>query len=255
MTFRIPTRLRAAGWHLLFSAALAAAAALIVFWLWYPPPYASLAGGLGLFGLLLGVDLVMGPVLTAVVADPRKPKAELVRDVAVILSLQMAAFAYGLYSVAQARPVFLSFEIDRMRVVTAADVDDASLREAPAGIGGLSWTGPRVIAAPKPSDPTEQMRSIELGMAGFDLSMVPRYWRVYDDVQRAAAWQAARPVAALMQRYPERAGEIERVARQLNQPVESLRFLPLVSRRASWVAIMAAPEGNMQAYLPLDGFF
>ncbi len=55
--------------HRAFIAALAAA---LVFLVWYPSPYSTLAGGTGLFLLIVSVDVVMGPALTAVVASPGK---------------------------------------------------------------------------------------------------------------------------------------------------------------------------------------
>ena len=135
-------------------------------------------------------------MLTAVVARPGKPVRELRRDLAVIVAIQLAAFAYGISSIAIARPVYISFEIDRFRVVTAADIETKTLADAPAALRSLPWLGPKEIAAIKPADPAEQMRAIDLGLAGFDLSMVPKYWRDYS-TQRDAAWKRAQPLAAL----------------------------------------------------------
>lgn len=104
---RLPRRGRAAGLHLMLSAAVPASAALLVFLLWYPPPYAAIAGGLGLFALLVSVDVVPGPALPAVAASQGKPLSELRRDLAVIVTIQVAGFAYGMYSIALAWPVFL----------------------------------------------------------------------------------------------------------------------------------------------------
>jgi hypothetical protein len=170
-------RLKAGGLHLLASVALAALVSALVFGVWYPAPYAAVAGGTSLFFLLVSVDVVMGPALTAVVANPSKPAAEFRRDFALIVALQLAALGYGLYTMALARPVYMAFEVDRMRVVVAADIEPASLAEAPPALRSLPWLGPKLIAAVKPVDPNEQMKSFDLGMAGIDLAMVPRNWR------------------------------------------------------------------------------
>ncbi len=247
-------RLRAASLHLAASAIVAGIAAAVIFRVWYPPPYSAIAGGLSLLALLVSVDTVLGPLLTAVVAGPSKPLPELRRDLAVIVIVQSAAFAYGVHTIALARPVYLSFEIDRFRVITAADVEPGSLRDAPADLQSLPWTGPKLIAAVKPSDPAEQMRSVELGLAGLDLSMIPRNWRDYAS-QRARAWQVARPVSSLSARYPQAASGLSRIGAEASQPVDALRFLPLMSRRESWVAVVAAPDARVVGYLPLDGFF
>jgi hypothetical protein len=250
----LPFRLRAVALHLIASALIAALAAALVFLVWYPSPYATLAGGTSLFLLIVSVDVVMGPALTAVAASPGKGRAELTRDLAVIVVLQLGAFGYGLYTMALARPVAMSFEVDRFRVVTAADVEPASLAEAPAGLQSLPWTGPRLIAAVKPTDPAEQMKAVELGLAGFDLSLQPKYWREYAPLADAA-WRAARPVPALLAKYPQVAAEVARIAKDAGQPAQALRFLPLMSRQQSWVTLVAEPGAKVVGHLPVDGFF
>jgi hypothetical protein len=50
--------------HLVISAAVVALAALLVFGGWYPSPWRQLLGVAGVFGLVVSVDLVCGPLLT-----------------------------------------------------------------------------------------------------------------------------------------------------------------------------------------------
>ena len=253
LDFLLP-RLRAAGIHLAISALVAGLASLLLFQVWYPAPFATIAGGTHLFLLLVSVDVVMGPALTAVVVSPGKRPRELVRDLAVIVVLQLAAFGYGLYSMALARPVVLAFEIDLLRLVTAADLEASGLKDAPPDLRELSWRGPRLLAVVKPTDPAEQFRSVELGLAGVPLAMLPRYWRDYSQ-HADAAWRAARPVDALTRRYPQAAAPLARIAADAGQPMRELRFMPLVSRQTSWVSVMAMPGARVVGHLPLDGFF
>ena len=247
-------RWRAAGVHLLISAAVAALVAGAVFGVLYPPPFDALTGGLALFMLLVGVDVVMGPALTLVAAAPAKPRHELRRDLAIIALLQLAALAYGLHTMWQARPVYLVFEVDRLRAVTAADIDPDLLSEAAPDWRTLPLARPRLIAAVKPRDPSEQLRAIDLGLAGIDLGMVPSYWRPFDAL-RDQAWATARPVPALLARYPDLAGRVAAIARQSGTAVDALRFLPAISRHASGVIVVADDRFEPLHYLPVDGFF
>jgi hypothetical protein len=251
--FLTSRRARLAGLHLIASLVVATATAVVVFAVWYPPPFATIAGGVGLFMILISVDVVLGPVLTAVVADPAKPRNSLRRDIAVIAAVQLAGLAYGVHAIAMSRPVHLAFEVDRIRVVTAADVDTETLAEAPPGLRELPWTGPTLIAAAKPTNPDDVFKSIELAMNGFDISMFPRHWREYDS-QRDAAWNAARPLADLIARYPSAAPDVEKLAARIGQPVSDLRFLPLISRHASWATVVSAPDARIVGHLPWDGF-
>ena len=247
-------RFKASGLHLLASIALAALVSALVFGIWYPAPYAAVAGGTSLFFLLVSVDVVMGPALTAVIAGPSKPLHEFRRDFALIVVLQLAALGYGLYTMAMARPVYLAFEVDRMRVVVAADVEPASLAEAPPALRQLPWFGPGLIAAVKPSDPAEQLKSVDLGLAGVDLSMVPRNWRDYTS-QAPLVWATAKPVDKLLARYPAIASQVAALAAASGQSPQALRYLPLMSRQASWVTLLAEPGARVVGHLPVDGFF
>jgi len=226
----LPFRLRAVALHLLASALIAALAAALVFLLWYPSPYSTLAGGTSLFLLIVAVDVVMGPALTAVAASPGKGRAELTRDSAVIVVLLLAAFGYVQYTMA------LAYEIDRFRVVTAADIEPASLVEAPPGLQTLSWVGPRQIAAVKPADPAEQMRAMELGLGGFDLWTQPKYWRDYGPLADTA-WKAVRPVPVVLAKYPKMAGKVARIA-----------------KHEGWATLVAEPGAKVVGHLPVDGF-
>jgi NADH:ubiquinone oxidoreductase subunit K len=247
-------RWRACLVHIGCSAIVVLVAALVVLLVWFPPPFASIAGGTSLLLLLMSVDFVIGPALTAVVASPSKPRKVLQRDVFVIVVLQVAAFVYGMFTVSVARPVALAFEMDLFRVVTAADVDDSSLDKAPAAsLRKLSWTGPKLLSAVRPANPEEQLRTIDLGMAGVHLSNLPQYWRPYEE-SRAAVLSASRPVVELAQRYPKAQPALEEIARVSGGGMETLRFLPLVSRQATWVTIISAADARVVGHLPFDGF-
>jgi hypothetical protein len=250
----LPRRLKASGLHLLASVTVASLAAALVFGVWYPYPYGQIAGGLGLFAILVSVDVVLGPLLTAVIAAPGKPLAELRRDLAVIVIVQLAGLGYGLFTIAQARPVHLVFEIDRFRVIAATDVDEGLLREAQPELRALPWLGPTTIAAVKPTDPAEQMKALDLALGGFDLSYLPRNWRPYAGVA-PTAWQKARPVAQLIAHRPDVVSAVTKIARDAGVDTAALRFLPLMSRRASWTVLLVGPDARAVGYLPIDAFF
>lgn len=247
-------RVRAAVLHLGASVLMASLAALLVFMVWYPSPFAAVTQVAPVFLMLVGIDIVIGPALTLVIAKPTKPRAELIRDLSVIAALQLAALGYGLHSVAAARPVALVFEVDLLRLVTANEIDESTLAEAPAKLRSLSWSGPRLMAAAKPTDPDEQLRTIELGLSGIPLAALPRYWRDYA-TQTEQVWQKSRLVSDLLAKYPQLRQEVAAIAVQAGQQPDALRFLPLTSRQSSsWVSLVA-PGAQVVGHLPADGFF
>lgn len=230
--------------HLVCSVTVAAIAWLLTSAVWFPAPLGALAGGTALFLILVSVDVVMGPALTAIVLNPNKPRSELHRDLSVIVVLQMAAFAYGLYSMAQARPVAVVFEVDLFRPVSAAEVDVDALKEAPESFQHLPWTGPMLIAVIKPTDPNEQLRSIDLGLAGIPLAAMPRYWRPYAQLS-AAAWAKAQPVAALLATHPQARVQVEQAASDAGVRVDAIKTLPLLARAGEGAVLLAPPDARV----------
>lgn len=246
-------RLRATVLQLASSAALALAVAFIIFGLLYPAPYGVLAGGTALFLIVIGSDVIIGPGLTALVADPGKPARQLRSDLAWIVAVRVVSLAFGMHAVAAGRPVLLAFEVDFFRLVSAAEVETDTLVEAPSGLRRLSWTGPTLIAAVPPVDPEGLLRAMELGLAGFDLAVEPRHWRDYVSRQDAV-WRSARPLGALLERHPHLGSDAGAIAAAAGVSVDGLRFLPLKTRRGNGTVVVAGPAARVVGHLHADGF-
>ncbi|HEX6703226.1 MAG TPA: TfpX/TfpZ family type IV pilin accessory protein [Albitalea sp.] len=245
------SRLLAAGIHLIVSAVIAVGVAVIILGLWYPGDLGDMAGGRRLFLLVLGVDVVMGPLLTLVVFNTRKPRSELVRDLSVIAALQMAALAYGLYTVYIARPVALAYEGARFRLVIAYDVRVEELPMARVPYQKLSLTGPLIVGVRAAKSGEERLESLDLAFKGYDIGQRPSLWQPYAD-SRAAAYAEAKTVEQLMSRYPARRSELEAKLRELGLTAVQARYVPVLAR-GDWVAILDG-NGDVQGYAPFDGF-
>lgn len=245
-------RARAASIHLGLSAAVAAISAALVFALWYPTPFREISGGRDLFMLVVTVDVVIGPLITFAVFDRRKPRSELTRDLAIVAALQLAALAYGLHTVAQARPAVVALEGSRLRVVRAIDLDAEELSRAPESLRNLSWTGPRFVATRSPDD-AERLEAIQRGLAGEDIGMRPGFWLPPERTPTMLA-DAARPIAVLARLQPARSAELQRASEQSNVPAEHLGFLPLLARRTDWSALVDRRSGALVGYVNIEGF-
>lgn len=246
-------RFRAAGIHLGICLVIAAAAALLVFLLWYPYPYREISGGRELFILVVSVDVVLGPLLTLAVFNRAKPRSELRRDLSVIGLLQLAGLAYGLWTVFVARPVHMSFEIDRFRVVHAIDVPPELLDRTPPGVTALPLTGPTLVAVRPFRSENEKMEATLAALGGVDLSTRPDLWQPYD-AARSQVLQAARPLGELMARFGARAGEIDAAVAASGRPATELLFVPMVGRKSFWTVLIDRTSAQPLAYLPLDSF-
>jgi hypothetical protein len=252
--FNFPARLRAAAIHLALSAAVAAIAGVLVFAIWYPFPYREISGGRTLFQLVVSVDVVLGPLLTFAVFNLAKPRKELRRDLAVIVLLQLAGLAYGLWTVHLARPVHMVFEIDRFRVVHQVEIPTGLDDQAPAGIDVIPWGGPTLIAVRPFRSAQEGMDMTLAALQGVHLGARPDLWQSYD-AARADVLKAAKPVAQLRSRFPQRAGEIDAALKAAGADPARTSYLPLVARTAdAWTVLLDAGDARVLGYIPLDSF-
>jgi hypothetical protein len=245
-------RLKAAGVHLAISLAIAALAALLVFFIWYPYPYRDISGGRELFTLVVVIDVVMGPLMTLAVFNLNKPRQELRRDLVVIAVLQLAALGYGLWTVAAARPVHLVFEIDRFRVVHAIEVEPELLKRAAPAMQQLPLTGPTLLAIREFKNSQESFDATMAALQGFSLGARPDLWQSYEQAKPQII-AAAKPLAELKKRFPARASEIDQSLKSApaNAPVG---YIPLVGRNTFWTVLINTNTAEVLAFVPLDPF-
>ena len=236
--------------HLAASAFTVTIVAAVLFGFWYPGPFRHLSGGVTLFLILAGVDIVLGPLLTAIVFSPTKSRRALVIDLSVIVVLQACALGYGAWTMAAARPVWLAFEVDLFRVVAAIDVDEQTLADAPQALRTLSWSGPRLLATEKPVG-DRQVEATMLGLQGVHLAMQPRYWAPFDP-QRAQVWERGRRYDELPEHVRRRLpSDLQYWPGDSRPNPQELRWLPAVSARASWT-VFVDRQGSPVAFAPIE---
>ena len=190
-------RIRAFLIHLTASAVVALLSMLVVFGVWYPDPLDKAVGVTHIFLVVLGVDVVVGPVLTFVVFKLGKPSLKF--DIAVILLLQLSAFTYGVWKVAEGRPVWLVFSVDQFELVQAYQVDHRKQNESRSEFRSQPWRGP-LWAAARRAGSKEERNSIlmESLLAGVDIAQRPeRYVPLAD--QKAEIQEHAKPINELKQ--------------------------------------------------------
>jgi hypothetical protein len=237
---QVLARAKAAAWHFAICAAIAICVTLpIVFWL-YPTPFFQAAGGLHLLGMILAIDVVLGPTLTFLIFDTRK--ASLKKDLGVIALIQVLALVYGLYATALSRPIFMTFVVDRFEMVSAASVDLEELKKAPPGFRETRWGHPQMAYAEQPTDPEE--RSVILFAAvkkGIDLVQMFRYYRPLEQGKPKMA-SRARPLAELSQFNDPKA--VQDVLAKVGRD-RDLGYLPMQGKRRDLTVIVDRKTGDL----------
>jgi hypothetical protein len=249
-----PQRWLATGLHLLISAIVAVVIGICIKWLLFPGDYAVLAGGQELFWLIVSVDVIIGPILTAVIFNPSKHRRELQRDLSVIVILQFAALMYGLHTLYIARPIALVFEVDRFRVVTPANILIQELPQAPEPYRSLPLAKVWTLGTSVNSDAgSGRLEIIQLALQGYDVSQRPSFWQSYE-LSRPAVLKRARSASFLIKHYQQERHDLETRLSALNLSVESALFLPVQGRVEGWVVLLR-PNGDIAGFAPYDGFF
>lgn len=172
------TRFRASFVHLVISATIVSAVLAIVFLLWYPGPTFRIAGAMNPVFVLIGVDLVLGPLLTLIVFKQGKPGLKF--DLSFIAAIQLVALLYGSHTLFSARPHYLVFAVDRVALVSNRDIDRSAIRFEEL----LEKPTAEVIRvfARAPVDPEELQRFLDsvLFEGRPDLERRTEYWEPWD---------------------------------------------------------------------------
>lgn len=146
------TRTRAAFIHLAISSLFATGAALLIALGWFTLPYFWLIGGPLLLTLIVGVDIVLGPLMTFIVCAPGKSRKELFLDLALIALLQAAALGYGLHTSYTSRLVYAVYVEGSFHLVKATELGVVGVGEAKRfEFASLPLFGPHFIGAELPT--------------------------------------------------------------------------------------------------------
>lgn len=238
--------------HLLASMLVAAAAMALIFLAWYPKPLAHMMGVDHLLLIMIGVDVVLGPLLTTILYDPAKGKW-LLLDLTVIAVLQLGALAYGLHSIYGGRPALIVFNIDRFDAVQASSMDPKSLEIAQAqGHPGLPWLKPRMMAAFLPTDQKEKEDLMFSSMAGGpDITQLAQYQVPYEQAAQAVIGKM-RPLEELKGANDLDDAAWKTVLGSLPQPETDLGYLPLKGREVDGSVILDRRSGTIVQFSALQ---
>jgi len=229
------TKSRAFLIHLGISATIVGIVCALIFFAWYPRPYFNVVGAGSVLKVLIGVDLVVGPLLTLILYKPNKPG--LLFDLVVIAAIQLTALIYGTNLMYQERPYYVVFAIDRFEVVARTEIDtnafaDESLREKP-------FVGPRLIMALFPENEQERQQLLDDVLEGRpDLERRPEFWHPYARHSVNVIERATR-LTKLADQRPDARDKIETFIRSRSD-ADDLIGVPIVGKKGAFYFVLNA---------------
>jgi hypothetical protein len=238
--------------HFLATAFLGAIAAALIFLVWFPSPFATMVGGTELFILVVGCDLVLGPLLSLVIYDPRKTRLALIIDYSVVGTVQIATLVYGVYIVAGTRPVEVAFSRDRLEVVTAREISESELAAALLPeYRSLSLSGPRYISIQVPA--ADQQDALFQSVSGNEEHQRPKFYAPYEAALEQIRTRA-KTIAALEKKFPGYAPALDAAVRESGIAPDVARWLPVHHRKGFWTAIIDPADGRPLAWAAVDPY-
>jgi hypothetical protein len=231
-----------------FSISVAVGASLFAaFWfVWYPAPVFEAAGGLSLFGLLLAVDVVLGPLLTLIVFNPAKKSLKF--DLAFIGVVQVAALVYGVYTLYIARPVYLASLGHRFDIVHASDIDRDDLAKSKKSLPlfGPQWTGIK-----QPDDKKERDRILFAAFGGLDYGHFPQHHQPIENM-RDEILKSAKAISELKKLNPGAEAAIVRWLEKRGVTADEVIFQGLKARAKDMAVIMDAKTAKVVGIAPFN---
>lgn len=238
------TRVKASSIHLSVSVIIAS----LLFWLLitqvYPHPLLRAMGGVDIFLLLVGIDIILGPLLTFIVY--KENKRSLRFDLTVVVIVQVVALIYGIVKIWEGRPAFIVSSGGRFDAVQISEIPE----EERVGPYFMDWSlRPKWVAIKMPSDPEERSRMLDLALHGMDYQFFPKY---YDDlsVNTVERLERSWPITLLKKLNPDRLGEIDRWFQQRGvSPADSV-YQGLSARGEDMAVVMDKKTGKIIGVAP-----
>lgn len=217
--------------HIITSVIIAFLLTLLVFFIWYPSPFATAVGVTYIFLMLLVIDIILGPLLGLLVY--KEGKKTLKFDLSVIILIQIAALCYGVFSIEQGRPAWLVYNVDRFELVRKNELVNTNIQQAQAQFQKPSWFKPQYVATEFAKD--IQQRNDEMFAEVFSgISISQRPERYVELTQaKTQIQQRALPLVELQQYNPKK--DVEKT---LAEYPKANAWLPLKANAIDMVVLV-----------------
>lgn len=217
--------------HLSISLFIALFAILLVFCVWYPSPLAAAVGVTHIFLMLIAIDVILGPLLGLLVY--KEGKKSLKMDLGIIILIQVMAFGFGFYSIAQGRPAWIVFNQNTFELIRVNDIYAEHPESILDEFRNKPWLGPEYVAT-RPSN-NITMRSDDIfaeALGGISLAQKPeRYVKL--DQQSKKIMSNAKPLEQLNQ-----FNSLDSIQNILKQYPQANGWIPLKAVKQDMVVLM-----------------
>ena len=233
--------------HLSASAIIVGIVCILIFFVWYPQPYFDIVGAGSVLKILIGVDLIVGPLLTLFLYKPNKPNLKF--DLSVIVVIQLIALIYGTTIIYQERPYYVVFAIDRFEVVGKTEIDPNDIRYD--ALRKKPLIGPMLVVALFPDSEQERQELLNDVLSGKpDLERRPEYWDVYAK-HSASVIERGIPLTKMADKRPDAREKIEAFI-QSQAHSDEMVGVPIMGKKGAFYFVLNSTTRRPLGILNID---
>ena len=224
--------------HFFLSFLLALLVIGLVFFIWYPAPFAKAVGVTHIFLMMLAIDVIVGPVLGLFVY--KEGKKSLKFDLTVIIAIQISALLYGVYSIEQGRPAWLAYNVDRFELVRKNEIVDQNINQAKPQFQQVSWFKPQYVAVNFAKDIQQRNDDLFAEVMG-GISLAQRPERYVDLNQVKSLIQQRSQDLELLKNF----NDSDQVVKVLAEYPSATAFAPLKANAVDMTVLINKENGEV----------
>lgn len=222
-------KLKATLWHMLLSLVIFTFIIAMFYCGSYAAPLAQAVGFWSIALLILLTVIVIGPCITFLVYRPNKSSLKF--DLSFLVILQLAALGWGVFSLYDARPVWIVHSVDRFELIQNNDLYIAETIPKQNEFTTPPQFFAQVAAIELSKDNTQRQEDLSNAIfSGLTLSMQPSRYVSYQQVQTVALrnahslqelnqFNSRADVDEILKKYPNSQAYIPLRAKQQDQVV------------------------------------
>ncbi|MDR3479189.1 MAG: TfpX/TfpZ family type IV pilin accessory protein [Burkholderiaceae bacterium] len=230
------SRFRASALHFLISIVVGLVLLALCWFVWYPAPMLMAIGGHEIFLLVVGIDVMLGPLMTLVVFKSGKRGMKF--DLVIIVLLQVGAMVYGISTLLEGRPVYVAALAlgNKFEVVQACELTDAQLAQDKMG---LPWWGPRWVGTKAPTDKHDISTLNAIGTVGAGRGHLPKLQVPYESIAQEILKNAS-SIEQLKKDNSTKIPEIDVWLSKRGYNENTVKYLPIKISASTFVVMVDA---------------
>lgn len=198
---------------------------------WYPLPLLKATGVMPVFTGIVAVQVVLWPLLSLFLYKDNKKSLRF--DLSIILVVQMTFWIFSLYALAQGRPAWIAYTLERFELIKANEIVITDIDSVNSDFKSPTWTGPQFVGTKLSEDADVRSKHLlEEVLGGISIAQRPEQY-VNISVIKDRMLKEQQSLAEL-----SKYNEISKVDKALASYPDAHGYIPLRAQRVDMVVLL-----------------